>query len=269
MFYKGEYHIIGTKNPKRIITSRKIFELIQPWSNDGYFVLTDKIYSIEPGCIFLLNAFETHCVNTPDINKFCRNKIIIDLDFLIELLDKINIKENAISILQNNPVFYFNSQDKAPYELDNFFKRASKAYESTSNLAFADFISAALDIILFLLHKSKRNTPVYIDSNKPLNNAMEYINNNLNNENINLDDICKNCHTNKYYLCHTFKETTRMSIMKYIKDRRINQAKQLLVETDIKINIIAKMVGYPNSSMFCKIFKQEVSCSPLKYRNMR
>ncbi len=269
MFYKGEYHIIGENIKKSPFSKLKVIELVQPWSNDGYFVLNDKIFSIEPGCVFVLNAFETHCVNTPDINKFCRNKIIIDYDYLLTLFDKINIPESTISSFQNNPVFYFNIQDRSPYELDLLFKKAAEAYDDPSNIGFAEFITATIETFLFLFRKSEKKIPIFIDNNKPINKAMEYINNNLYNENLSLDDICENCHTNKYYLCHTFKETTGISVMKYIKERRINRAKQLLIETDIKICDIGSMVGYPNASLFCKIFKQDVGCPPLKYRNIK
>lgn len=267
MFYKAEYHIMGENPKKDTSVHAKVIELIQPWSSDAYFLITDKIFPIETGCIFLLNSFETRCVNTEDINKFCRNKIIISSDYLTEIFQKLQIPESAITFLQKNPVFYFNEQEKAQYELDALFKKATQAYNSSSSLALAEFTAATLDIFIFLFKRSKKNVPVFISNAKPINMAIEYINDNLNNENLDLDTICQNVHTNKYHLCHTFKENTGISVMKYIKERRINQAKRLIVETDMKIHDIGEMVGYANTSLFCKIFKQEVGCSPLKYRN--
>jgi len=260
---------MGESVKNRNISNHKVIELVQPWSTDGYFIIKDKLFSIESGCIFILNAFETHCANTPDINKFCRNKIIISYDIFIEILEKLDLSKSVISLIENNPAFYFNSNEKTAFEIDALFDKATKAYNNHTAFSFAEFFSLTLNIFILLLKNIKKNVPIYFEDNKPINKALKYINNNLNTDTLTLDEICEYSNTSKYYLCHTFKETTGMSIMKYIKDRRINQAKKLLTETDIKIHDIGSMIGYSNSSLFCKVFKQEVGCSPLQYRNIR
>lgn len=54
--------------------------------------------------------------------------------------------------------------------------------------------------------------------------------------------------------------------MNFLKEIRINQAKELLKNTDWKIQEIASKVGYENEKNFMKIFKNTCGISPTEYR---
>lgn len=68
------------------------------------------------------------------------------------------------------------------------------------------------------------------------------------------------------YLTKIFIKHTGLSPVKYIRDCRINAAKQLLRNPQIPINIICKKVGYLDPFHFSKTFKQAVGISPSEYR---
>lgn len=46
----------------------------------------------------------------------------------------------------------------------------------------------------------------------------------------------------------------------------MNRARELLLETDISISLIAHSVGYCDSLLFSKMFSKHFSISPKKYR---
>lgn len=69
------------------------------------------------------------------------------------------------------------------------------------------------------------------------------------------------------YLSNIFTKTTGKSINKYIRQVRIQRAKELLINTNMKIWDISIRVGYPNPSYFCKIFQAQVGTTPEKFRN--
>lgn len=68
------------------------------------------------------------------------------------------------------------------------------------------------------------------------------------------------------YLSHLFKKETGSGLNKFIKSYRMERAKELLENTNMKIVHISKSVGYTNVSYFCQSFREFYGISPDKYR---
>lgn len=85
-------------------------------------------------------------------------------------------------------------------------------------------------------------------------------------EAIRLGDIATATHTNAYYLSHLFKAEIGLSPMKYVILRRIGEAQNLLINTDMTITQIAAQVGYNNSNYFQNVFKGALDMTPGEYR---
>lgn len=68
------------------------------------------------------------------------------------------------------------------------------------------------------------------------------------------------------YLSFLFKKETGENLSKYIKNYRMEKAKEMLEETHSKIVNIALAVGYPNVSYFCQSFREYFGVSPQKFR---
>ena len=58
------------------------------------------------------------------------------------------------------------------------------------------------------------------------------------------------------YFARTFNKETGESFVNYISSRRIQLAKELLLETGKSISQIAEEVGYDNISHFTAVFKR-------------
>ena len=63
-----------------------------------------------------------------------------------------------------------------------------------------------------------------------------------------------------------FKEYTGINFVNYLKEIRISEAKQLLLQTDDKIAEIAGKVGFENDKHFMKSFKAVCGVSPSEFR---
>ena len=68
------------------------------------------------------------------------------------------------------------------------------------------------------------------------------------------------------HLARIFKKETGETLVKYITDKRIHAAKELLSDTKTPISQVASEVGYDNYSYFTKIFKEKTGVSPGDYR---
>ncbi len=69
-----------------------------------------------------------------------------------------------------------------------------------------------------------------------------------------------------YALSKAFKQVAGINFIDYVTFRRMDMAKRLLRETDLKINEIADQVGYQHS-YFNRIFKKQEGLTPGQYRD--
>lgn len=68
------------------------------------------------------------------------------------------------------------------------------------------------------------------------------------------------------YLSTLFKKVTGCGINRYIKTVRMEKAKELLEETNIKVVDLCESVGFRNLSYFCQNFREFYGETPEKYR---
>ena len=66
-----------------------------------------------------------------------------------------------------------------------------------------------------------------------------------------------------------FRQVTGTSPSEYIKQLRLNAACELLLSTDMPINLVGETVGYPNQCFFSKMFKRNIGMSPTEYRQSK
>lgn len=105
----------------------------------------------------------------------------------------------------------------------------------------------------------------YQSLNKSIQEVMDYVEDNFNAD-ISLKGIAEIVHLNASYLSSLFKEELNMTFSEYLTRRRIQEAKRLLMQTDLTINEIAEKVGYQTAKYFIKIFKQYENTTPNSYR---
>ncbi len=68
------------------------------------------------------------------------------------------------------------------------------------------------------------------------------------------------------YLTTALKEKTGKSFVEHLQSQRINQARRLLLRTDLTVADIAGEVGYSNVEFFYRKFRQAEGCTPKEYR---
>lgn len=85
-------------------------------------------------------------------------------------------------------------------------------------------------------------------------------------ESLTIKEIAEHFYINSVYLGQIFAKTYGMGINEYLHKLRIEEAKHLLEQTDMKLNEIANKVGYLNYSRFVKKFEQYTRMKPFEYK---
>jgi two-component system response regulator YesN len=99
----------------------------------------------------------------------------------------------------------------------------------------------------------------------PVEQTKKYIHIHLSEE-LSMELIAQNVHLNADYLTRIFKKEVGISISKYIINKKMEVAKELLIHTDRSIGEIASLVGYYNYSSFNRIFTKETGMSPQEFK---
>lgn len=95
--------------------------------------------------------------------------------------------------------------------------------------------------------------------------AVVYIRENFDKD-LNMAVVSNHISMNYSLFSYVFKQYTGSNFVNYLKDIRIEEAKRLLEETDMKIIDVSAKVGYENEKHFMKIFKTACGVSPTEYR---
>lgn len=81
-----------------------------------------------------------------------------------------------------------------------------------------------------------------------------------------LNEVAAQVHLNKSYFSQLFKKEMNESFTDYLTRLRIDKAKNLLSDNDMKIYEVALRVGIPNYRYFCKVFKEVTDLTPMEFR---
>jgi AraC-like DNA-binding protein len=98
----------------------------------------------------------------------------------------------------------------------------------------------------------------------PIRRAIRYIQQHIY-EPCRLQDVAKAVKVHPNYLSFLFSSETGKSLTCYIRDKKIEEAKNLLCDLDYSVSEIAEMLGYNSSSYFIKVFRAVNGCSPREY----
>lgn len=98
-----------------------------------------------------------------------------------------------------------------------------------------------------------------------IRNTNQYILENLEKD-LSLDRLAHRAYLNPAYFSTVYKQETGINLSVYIQERRLEQAVKFLKETSLKVSDIGKMVGYPHTQYFTKIFKERYGMTPNRYR---
>jgi YesN/AraC family two-component response regulator len=85
-------------------------------------------------------------------------------------------------------------------------------------------------------------------------------------ENLSLGQAAKAVNSSPFYFCKLFKKATGLNFTDYLSRIRIERAKNLLLNPNLRVSEIAFEVGFQSLTHFNRVFKHTVGLSPTRYR---
>ncbi|HEY6980750.1 AraC family transcriptional regulator [Reyranella sp.] len=102
-------------------------------------------------------------------------------------------------------------------------------------------------------------------SRERLRRVVDYIESNLGDA-LTLDIIAEVACLSPYHLSRSFRRTTGIGLHRYVVQRRIDRARQLVLSTDLAVSQIAVAVGFDSPAAFATRFRQFTGQSPSSLR---
>ena len=89
------------------------------------------------------------------------------------------------------------------------------------------------------------------------------------NESLTVTSVAEKFYVTPSYFAHFFKKRAGKSVIQYVNEVRINNAKILLEQEDVAVGEVALCVGFDDINYFSRKFRQLVGETPTEYRAKR
>ena len=127
-------------------------------------------------------------------------------------------------------------------------------------------LQSKIDFFEVFMGKLSIDTELNNNKNNFLTDVVSFINENLSNENLVIEDIAEELNISKSKLYRNIKNTSGISANQLIRKLRIERSKELLLKSNFSISEICYNVGFSSPSYFTKRFKEYTGMVPKQFK---
>lgn len=139
-------------------------------------------------------------------------------------------------------------------------------------LRVSDFLLKPIDFDAFgeviegVVKKVMENPNRQVVLSDTLKKIVDYVNENLSDEDMRLTLLAENMNMNPNYISQLFKKELGCGYHAYLNQVCVEKAKKYLRQTNEPITVVAELVGFSDYRIFTKIFKGIVGVTPSQFR---
>ena len=207
--------------------------------------------------------------------------------------EKIKVNELVDMILDRSSDFdakllnFAREKLKADQSPKNLWDNCSKILEDTSKMlvgeekileeylkyqrkGFPSSMSSKDVVIYFILHMDELRKTYdllsFKDKHQLIQKACEYVLGHPD-EKINQQEIAELLYTNSSYFSQLFKKEMGIGFNNFVSASKMEYAKRILSEKDVKVAEVATMTGFTDVEYFSKVFRVYTGNTPISFRN--
>ena len=220
----------------------------------GQFLIEDQLHPVDTNSLVMINPNVTHTEVSLNAQP---------LEYIVLGIEGIALADSTLS---NNQFSILNYYESA--EVSSCLRNILREMEQ-KNPGYEDICQAFMEILIIrLMRTTVLAVPAEtetVSTNRQCAAVRRYIDLHFK-EALTLDQLAEEGHMNKFYLSHVFKRTYGVSPINYIIEKRIDESKYLLAETDLSLSQIAQLLGFSSLSYFSQVFRRTQGVSPKEYR---
>ena len=229
-------------------------------SGQARFLIGEKTYDIQGGDLMLFNSGVVHDELTGGADGAIDSCCVAFAGLRLP-----GLRENALIPDDAPAVYHVGAELEDLWTLYDMMYRYLSADQPGCEAFCHHLLLSLLGRILYLTGAAPQRLPAETEQGALGLRVKEYIDQHYS-EPLTLQQIGQVLHMSPYYLAHAFKETCGFSPRQYLLRRRIGEAQNLLISTDLPISRIAELVGYDTQNYFDLQFSKYTGIPPRKFR---
>ena len=190
----------------------------------------------------------------------------------------VSVGDEVVGYLQTGQIFLnkpskkqFNrtASDLVNWGMKVDLRKLEEAYFQTRVLTSKQYESLIHLLTIFAQHLALVSNQLMVrhDNSEPpaITKAKKFIAEHQGDE-ISLGDVASAVNTSTFYFCKMFKKATGINFTEYLARVRVEKAKNLLLNPNLRISEVAFASGFQSLSHFNRVFRRIAGHSPTRYR---
>ena len=239
-------------------------ELVLIQKGASIFTIENRVYTAKAHSLVVIGNLERHHIQI-DQTPYHRQVMLIPNSFLLEELHH----PLLASFFLYRPQRFshvLSLDDELFHLLYQHFCVIIKEFETNEPLK-VHRLGILLQMMLIDLYRAKPE--YFVEQNVQdmtmIYHVQRYVAQHFS-ECLTLTEMANHFHVSYYHLSRRFQEITGYGFQQYLTICRLNEAKRLLLMTDIPITLVAEDSGWGNVNHFIRTFRLREGTTPLQFR---
>ncbi len=265
----GGFYINGPKDHFGILEHTHDFvEFSYVFSGKCVHTVDGADYPTQKGDLIFINYGSVHSIKTKDKVNYA--DILIKPEYIDKSLEG---EENAFSLLRlddfkkfdeiinrENSVVHFQGEERERLEmLISWLSDEQNKTLPGNNLV----LKSAINLFLTMVFR-KMALPMYVEDGIS-REVLNYIKENSR-FNLSMSEVAKMCGYNSAYFSRLFKKNMGANFTEYLLEIRLNDAMEMLKNSDKSIEEIIGITGFSDRTKFYKAFHNKTGMTPKEFR---
>lgn len=259
MFFKytycDAYYAHKVDKPARQLTSladhfHTVSEIIYFISGNAEYFIEDKRYPLKPGSLIVVKPGQHHNVHILGPEKYER--------YVIRFPES-EIPDDVFARFAEYGGCYQVGDTIIPSlfsRLDSHVKNLGE----NKGIIMSLFRCVLTEIAVYFTQMGVKEGTAINFLKDDMAVVLDYINQNVGRR-LCLDDICREFHYSKYYICHEFSVCIGVPVMQYVRTKKIMYA-NTLIKSGMRPTEAAVQCGFSDYSTFYRTYKKIIGKSP-------
>jgi AraC family transcriptional regulator, melibiose operon regulatory protein len=239
-------------------------------------LIHNQIYDLKPGDILLMDGLTLHKPNVSPTSEYIRSVIQFSPQWVKGILKKMGSMYLLETFETLHHCLIRTNENEESMELEKVFSRIAELSKS-SNLPDTQVETEKKVLLLqalIIVHKLVQMNSIEVPKKKEekavhAENIANYIQYHFMNK-LTLQSIAENLNLSRSYVAQVFKTMTGYTVMEYVMECRLTQAKYLLEMEPLKpLKDVAYESGFESPTHFSRYFREKVDVTAKEYRQIR
>lgn len=248
-------------------------EILYVYEGSGHIILDDRFYVVQPRTLIIFKPFQLHYIHVDIPPKYVTSLIKVKPTFLEQCAHFLPRCHDMISGFLNDSgsrqIFQLNESQHA--QIHERFRSLNETLSTNIHHVHEEavilfLLSFFIDLTTSIMPNAAAGQPIKpLRTTQRVGEVLKWIDAHYK-EPYSIDKLAEDLHFSANYMSKLFRQQTGKSISEYIMEKRLEQARVLLLAGQLSVEEISEETGFNSPSYFIRMFKNRYGVPPHQYR---